>query len=93
MPLDSASAPAAAMDRTVSGLERVAEALRMAEIRLMQAEDIDRIGYLRDSFTQDAAAYLRAAGRSDLAERLDDDPWGDEAVSALAEVTRAREVG
>lgn len=58
------------------------EALRMAEIRLMQSEEC-RIGYIGDAFKNDAADLLRAAGRADLADRLDEDIWGGDTPSVL----------
>lgn len=82
MPLDTA---------TVTNPRAATEAaLCPAQTRLMQAQECDRIGYLRDSFVEDAADLLRAAGHGELADRLGDDPWGDETVAVLAEVTKAR---
>jgi hypothetical protein len=66
-------------------------ALSRAETCLIQSEEC-RIGYLRDSFIRDAVGYLHEAGRSDLADRLDDDPWGADAGAILREVTKARAV-
>ena len=65
--------------------------LDLAETRLMQAEQVDRLGYLRDSFVQDAAALLRQAGHGELAGRLDEDAWGGDAPAVLAEVVALRE--
>ena len=56
------------------------EALRLAEVRLMQSEAC-RIGYLRDAFVRDAADLLRRAGRADLADRLEDDAWGGDTAA------------
>lgn len=64
--------------------------LSRAETCLMKSEEL-RIGYLRDAYIRDAIGHLHEAGRSDLADRLDDDPWGAEASVILREVTKARQ--
>jgi len=64
-----------------------AECLRLAEVRLMQASEC-RVGYLQDIHISEAAALLRRAACGELADRIEDDPWGSELDVALAEVKR-----
>lgn len=48
-----------------------AEHLRRASVRLQQADDIARLGYLRDQTLAEAADHLRAAGADALAARVE----------------------
>jgi hypothetical protein len=65
------------------------ETLRLAEIRLMQAEEC-RVGYIGDAFKSDAADLLRKAGRGDLADRLDEDAWGGDTPAVLDAIREAQ---
>jgi hypothetical protein len=64
------------------------EVLRLAEIRLTQSEEC-RIGYIGDACKNDAADLLRKVGRADLADRLDDDPWGGDTQAVLDAIREA----
>lgn len=66
------------------------EALRMAEIRLHQACEQSRWDCAAQLCVSNAIDFLRRTGRADLADRLEDDPWGADVGAVLAEVTKAR---
>jgi hypothetical protein len=82
--------PGFTVEQIEAGLIVPAVVLTEAETRLMQALDCPRLGYIADSFTQDAADLLRTAGEHNLADRLDDDPWSDDVRAVADEVTKLR---
>lgn len=79
---DPAVADCTAMDR--------AEALAAAADCLERALRHERWGCSAQDYAAQAVPFLRAAGRGDLADRLEDDAWGGDTGAVLAEVTKAR---
>lgn len=74
----------------LSAMDR-AEALAAAADRLERALRHARWGCSAQDYADQAVPFLRAAGRHDLADRLEDDPWGGDVGAVLAEVTEALE--
>jgi hypothetical protein len=68
--------------------EERAEALAAAADRLDRALRHERWGVSAMDYIDQAVPLLRAAGRHDLADRLED-PWGGGVGAVLAEVTKA----
>ena len=73
---------------SISAMAR-AVALAAAVGMLERAVRHERWGCSAQDYQWQAIPLLRAAGRGDLADRLDDDAWGADLPDVLAEVTDA----
>lgn len=73
----------------VSVAPRADTAIEEAADLLERSLRHERWGVSAQDYAAQAVPLLRAAGRGDLADRLEDDPWGGEVEAVLAEVTDA----
>ena len=89
MPDTLATAVLLARPATEAAMDR-AEALAAAANMLERALRHERWGCSAQDYAAQAVPLLRAAGRGDLADRLDEDAWGADLSGVLAEVTKDR---